>query len=258
MHPKKQLPSGDTLNTRERILNSAEVLFAEHGFERASLRALTTAARVNLAAVHYHFGSKAALMGSVFERRLAPLNAERLGELDALEIAARGQPLTPAGIIEAFFGPVLRMSMDRGSGSGGHRFIRLLGRAHAESRPAIRDLLESAYVEVVDRFGTALRRALPQVPEKELAWRMHFMLGAMSYVIAGSDAVQLIASYEVRKSEHPESVMKRIAPFLVAGLTAPLPDAGAAKTRRIEPQIRSRSGPGNARSAERRIERKAA
>ena len=56
MHPKKQLPSGDSLNTRERILNSAEVLFAEHGFERASLRALTTAAQVNLAAVHYHFG----------------------------------------------------------------------------------------------------------------------------------------------------------------------------------------------------------
>ncbi len=256
MHPKKQLPSGDSLNTRERILNSAEVLFAEHGFERASLRALTTAAQVNLAAVHYHFGSKAALISAVFERRLAPLNAERLGELDALEKAARGRPLTPAGIIEAFFGPVLRMSMDQGS--GGHRFIRLLGRAHAESRPAIRELLESAYVEVVERFRAALYRALPQMPEKELAWRMHFMLGAMSYVIAGTDAVQLIASYEVRKSEHPESVMKRIVPFLVAGLTAPLPDAGAAKTRRIEPHIRSRGEPRSARGAERRIERKAA
>ena len=256
MHPKKYPPSGDSLNTRERILNSAEVLFAEHGFERASLRALTAAAQVNLAAVHYHFGSKAALIRAIFERRLAPLNAERLGELDALEDAARGRPLTPAGIIEAFFGPVLRMSMNLES--GGHRFIRLLGRAHAESRPVIRELLESAYVEVVERFRAALYRALPQMPEKELAWRMHFMLGAMSYVIAGTDAVQLIASYEVRKSEHPESVMKRIVPFLVAGLTAPLPDAGTAKTRRIEPQIRTRGEPRSARGAERRIERKAA
>ncbi len=241
--------------TRERILDAAEDLFAEHGFEGTSLRALTAQARVNLAAVHYHFGSKEALIRAVFERRLMPLNAARLGELEALEHEAGRQPLPPARIIEAFFGPVLRMSMDRqpsllsataGSEKGdGQRFIRLLGRAYTESRQVPRQLLEIQYAEVVERFKAALVHALPQIPEKELAWRLHFTLGAMSHAIAGSDAVQLIASYEVRETENPDSVMRRIVPFLVAGLTAPLPESAASINHGGERQADWPTAPGD-------------
>lgn len=254
MTAAKLPPPRKLTDTRDRILNAAEALFAEHGFERASMRLLTAEANVNLAAVNYHFGSKEGLIRAVFERRLAPLNAERLAALDALELDAANRTPDPARIIEAFFGPVLRMSMEQPAteargrsrqaapASGGHRFIRLLGRAHTESRPAIRELLEGQYVEVVARFKAALVRALPQLPEKELAWRMHFMLGTMSYVIAGSDAAQLTVSYEVRRSERPESVMKRIVPFLVAGLTAPVPEAS-------RQDMRSHSSPAERKAA---------
>lgn len=218
----------DSLQTRERILNAAEALFAESGFERSSMRKLTAAAGVNLAAINYHFGSKNALIKAVFERRLVPLNTERVKALDALERVASGRPLSPAQLIEAFFGPMLRMSLNRADGSSapvGHRFIRLLGRAHTESFPVVREILEDQYGRVVERFKAAFFRAMPRIPERELAWRLHFMLGTMSYVIAGPDAVQLLASYEVRQPETADSVMKRIIPFLVAGLSAPLPAA---------------------------------
>ena len=71
--------------TRYRILDTAESLFAEQGFSATSLRNITTAAGVNLAAVNYHFRSKEGLIEAVFARRVAPLNAERLELLTAAE-----------------------------------------------------------------------------------------------------------------------------------------------------------------------------
>ena len=85
--------------TKERILDSAERLFAEQGFAGASMRAITTAAGANLAAVNYHFGSKESLIDAVFARRLQPINRERLEWLDRLESA--GNPSLHAHIIRA-------------------------------------------------------------------------------------------------------------------------------------------------------------
>ena len=71
--------------TKDRILDAAEALFMEHGFEATSLRSITAAAAVNLAAVNYHFGSKEELFQAVLTRRLDPMNQERLDLLTALE-----------------------------------------------------------------------------------------------------------------------------------------------------------------------------
>ncbi len=188
--------------TRERILNAAEALFVEQGFEATSLRQITAKAGANLAAVNYHFGTKEALVREVFDRRLRVINAERLAGLDAAEAQAHGRPLAPEKLIEAF--------------------LRLLGRAYTEPTEAVRKLLAEEYVEVLERFKRALLRALPELPEKELVWRVHFALGAMSYAIAGADSVQLIASYEVRDTDNIESITQRIVPFIVAGLSAPV------------------------------------
>src|SRR5207253_96136 len=67
--------------TQEKILDAAEALFMEHGFEATSLRQITAAAGVNLAAVNYHFGSKEELFQAVLTRRLDPMNQERVALL---------------------------------------------------------------------------------------------------------------------------------------------------------------------------------
>ena len=79
------IDKGVPVATKDRILDAAESLFMEHGFEATSLRSITAAADVNLAAVNYHFGSKEELFQAVLTRRLDPMNQERLDLLTALE-----------------------------------------------------------------------------------------------------------------------------------------------------------------------------
>jgi len=207
------------IDTRERILRAAEALFVEQGFAGTSLRTITARAKVNLAAVNYHFGSKEDLIRDVFQRHLGPLNAARIACLDRMEAQAQGQPLAVERIVEAIVAPVLQVSRD--PLKGGARFLKLLGRALSEQTDALRGLLPEHYREVVSRFRAALVRALPHVPEAEIVWRMHFMFGAMSYALAGNDALRLIATCTVEDADDAERIIRRLVPFLTSGLQAP-------------------------------------
>jgi len=209
--------------TRTRILDAAEELFMQHGFEGTSMRLLTAKAAVNLAAVNYHFGSKDALIEALFRRRLDPMNAARLAALEKLETDSAGRPLAAEGIIRAFVGESLRMIED--NRSGGRNFIRLLGRTYTEPAKSIRALIGQMYAPTIERYKTALERALPQMPREELVWRMHFMFGTLSYTLAATDAVQLIAGAKPEDRHDARLLEDRLTAFLAAGLAAPLKTA---------------------------------
>jgi AcrR family transcriptional regulator len=199
--------------TRTRILDAAEELFMQHGFEGTSMRHLTSRAGVNLAAVNYHFGSKHALIEAVFRRRLDPMNAERIAALERLEEA------TPENIIRAFVVPSLSLVADA---KGGRNFIRLLGRTYSEPAKEIRALIGQMYAPAMERYKSALKRALPQMPEDELVWRMHFMFGTLAYTLAATDTVQLIAGCKPEDRYDAALLEERLTAFLAAGLLAPL------------------------------------
>ncbi|MFV0371062.1 MAG: TetR/AcrR family transcriptional regulator [Azonexus sp.] len=213
-----------TSDTRARILDVAERLFMAHGYDGTSMRQITGEAGVNLAAVNYHFGSKEALIQEVFRRRLDWLNEERMRTLDALEAAAGDQPVKPSQIVDAFFGTMIRMADDEER--GGVTFLRLFGRTLTEPSNFIRAFLAHEYKTVMERYKKALFRALPDVPKAEIVWRFHFMLGATSYAIAGTDALRLVTDWGV-EAEDSEDRLDRLLPrlisFLIGGLRAPLP-----------------------------------
>jgi len=237
------VPERPASATQDRILDAAEALFMEHGFEATSLRAITAAASVNLAAVNYHFGSKEELFEAVLRRRLDPMNQRRVALLDQLERDAGGAAPECERILAALFLPALELARDRRV--GGANFLRLLGRAYADPAPFIRKFLSAQYATMIARFKAAFGRALPHLPTKELSWRLHFIMGALSYTLAGTDALKLIAELNPRETTNDAVLLERLAPFLLAGLKAPLPDLDevAGGTERARPRA-SRRGTG--------------
>jgi AcrR family transcriptional regulator len=215
--------------TKARILDAAERLFSEHGFAGTSVRAITAEADANLAAVHYHFGSKDAVIRAVFARRLEPLNEERLELLDAAEAKAGGRPVPLRTILEAFIGPVLRLRRD--PARGGARFMCLMGRTFTESGDLILSIFREQFGPVAKRFTAALHKTLPELPPEELFWRMHFMIGAMAHTMADTFRLKMLSRGACDASD-TEAVLARLVAFAAAGMQAPLPVSGGKRRKR--------------------------
>ncbi len=217
-------------DTKQRILDAAERLFMERGFSATSLREITAVAKVNLAAVNYHFGSKETLIEAVLTRRLQPLNELRVAELAQAEMAAGNKRPAVATILSVFIGAAFKLDAD--PAAGGSVFLRLLGRAFTEPSEQVRNILQRQYTAVSENYKRAFMRALPDLPEEELVWRMQFLFGAISYTMAGTNVMQLVASCELAGADDRDAVTRRLVEFLAAGLKAPVPRIAASAQKR--------------------------
>ncbi|MCR6701022.1 MAG: TetR family transcriptional regulator [Dokdonella sp.] len=199
-------------STRQRILGAAEELFARHGFAGASLRQVTASAKVNLAAVNYHFGSKENLIEEVFRRRLDELNARRT------ELLAQCRDRADLGledVLDAFVRPALELSL---SDAGGAAFVRVLARAYAEHDERLRRFLSDNYGHVLKEFAAVFARLLPQLDKEELYWRLDIVSGALTYAMA--DFGVLKRRSDVSEQEHRERTASHLIRFAAAGLRA--------------------------------------
>src|ERR1043166_5871346 len=172
-------------NTRSRILNVAEELFGEQGLDRVSIRDITRTARVNLAAINYHFGSKEELIAAVFERRVVPVNETRLAALDRVEKSAGKRVPKLEAILEAFIRPAVQSSLKASKGETA--FSKLFGRCLSEPSPELESLLKKQFEPLVERMQAALMRALPKVSRSEIFWRMKFTFGALHHWLLTKD-----------------------------------------------------------------------
>ena len=204
--------------TKERLLDSAEHLFSRQGFSATSVRQITAAARVNLAALNYHFGSKERLISAVFARRLGPLNEERIGLLEHCCRESEGGIPSLEGSVRALVGPALRLSRD--PARGGEQFMLLMGRAFSEPGHGVDELVLRQFEGLARRFFPVFRHHLEDLTEEAFYWRIHFMIGAMAYTMAAPERLHLISG-GLCSFEDPEVVVDRLVAFLVAGLRAP-------------------------------------
>jgi AcrR family transcriptional regulator len=221
--------------TKERILDAAEKLFAERGFDATSLRAITAEAGANLAAVNYHFTSKEALLHSLFARRLGALNRQRLDLLDALEAQAAGAPVPLEQLVRALIEPVLRLG---GSPeNGGRGFGMLLGRMYSAPGGFPRTLFAQDLEGFSGRFRAAFQRSLPHLGTEELTWRVFFAIGAMAHTLAAADLLRLISNNLCDPADADRAVENLIL-FVVAAMQAP-PARRGRIARRTRPAARA-------------------
>lgn len=201
--------------TKTRILDVAEELFGEQGLDRVSIRDITEAATVNLAAVNYHFGGKFELIAEVFQRRLRPVNEARLVALDLVEKKSASKALKVEAILEAFIQPAIDCC--QGDEKGSKAFAKLFGRCLAETNPEIEDLLRRQFEPLVERFEKALIRALPHLSRADVFWRLKFTFGALHHWMLTKD--KFIPAWAV-KTDLDQQSGKLIA-FAAAGFQAP-------------------------------------
>jgi AcrR family transcriptional regulator len=204
--------------TTERILDAAERLFAEHGFEGTSIRDIVDAAKVNLAAVHYHFRSKEALLEAVLTRRISIVNDARLQRLEAAEAAAAPRSPSVQEVLRAFIVPVIEFAQRDESGA---TFVQLMSRMFTEPGFSLTNFLGRKFGETIGRFSNALVRSLPDIPREIVCWRAFFAIGAMHHLLCSSNKVDLLDK-GLRKGTTDAELTEYLVQFAVAGMSAPV------------------------------------
>jgi AcrR family transcriptional regulator len=195
-----------TPDTKTRILDAAERLFAARGYAATSLRHVIAEAQVNLAAVHYHFGSKEELLSAVVRRKIGPVNDERLRMLDAAERRARPRL---DDVLRAFFEPAFRALADD------PEIAHLMGRLYGAG-DLLPKLMGRNFGVTIGRFRQTLARALPRLAADELAWRVHFAIGAMAHTLRVSPAALGAGPHR-----DPPTACAHLVRFVGAALRAP-------------------------------------
>ena len=207
MKKKSTAQPTDVRETTERLLDAAERLFGERGYDGVGMRALTEEAKVNLGAATYYYGSKKALYVETFMRRFRPPNAERLRLLREAEAKAKGKSLTVEKIVDCMVRPPFLQGLKH------PHFHALLARSLFMPPPFLLAAIHRELEPNVEVFIAALRRSLPNVPEDLIRLRTMFSMGALLMF-----SVQMGKMRPSRNPKFDESVLKELVRFMSAGL----------------------------------------
>ncbi len=221
--PAPLLRGRDSAATKERLLDAAERLFAEHGFKGTSVRAVTRAAGVSVSAANYHFGSKEALLHATLNRVIEPVNQARLARLDGLEAQAADGAVPLEAILDAFLRPAIE---GRAQPAGTARFRQVAALLYSDPPELAAALRRDYFGPLLARFLRALRRSLPDRDPGELAIAFEFTVALMVHVISGQldNSGLLLHEVGIDLGEEgglgDEEILQRMIRYAGAGLRA--------------------------------------
>ncbi len=204
--------------TRERLLNSAEKLFASRGYEGTSTRAIVAASGDTIGSVNYHFGSKEKLFHEVVRRRFDIIANSRRARYRDAEAKAGTRGATLEAVVDAIVTPYLERALcgDKGWASYTHLMGQLL------LSPKIYHMAEEGFADsFADEFMGWLSRALPGADSGDIAFSYEFMIGCMIESCMESRLDRVFMFTNGRWSANDFSaVAPRLVAFITAGIAA--------------------------------------
>jgi len=210
--------SGIQADTKQRILDAAEYLFARNGYRGTSLREITGRAKVNLAAVNYHFGSKKTLVEEVIKRRLLPLNSIRKKRLEEVRDAAdrKGKQPDIKAVLSAFIEPTLKF---KESNPGAEHFFTFIGRSFTDPDNTVRDVFVRYIKPLFSLLYETACQSLPDHGSDIIFWRLHFTLGSLFHTmhICGNIKTEFMNN---QNEMDADSLIDLIVPYVTAGMKA--------------------------------------
>jgi AcrR family transcriptional regulator len=207
MRAKIQSKSAEDQATVTRLLDTAERLFGELGYDGVGMRMLADEAKVNLGAATYHYGSKEALYIETFMRGFRPVNAERQRLLRDAETQAGGKPVPVEKIVEFMVRPPFESGLEHPA------FHKFLARNLLMPPPFIHAAIEKELAPSIEVFIAALKRALPDIPEDLLHLRSMFAMGALLMFSIHASEMPGMKSAKSR-----EAVLCEMIGYVTAGL----------------------------------------
>ena len=203
-------------SVRDRILDTAQALFAEHGYSAASTRAIAQAAGVNLAQLHYHYGAKRDLFKAAYMRGAVQVTEARTQGLAAARARHGDAPIPLEALVRSFVTPF----MLNGQTPEGRATMRMHARLHTEPDDISKEVLSTVYDETTLAYAAEFQRVLPGLTHETLCWRLYFMMGAYRYTLLRTGRLEAMSGGACDSGDFERAVAE-IVPFLCAGLAAP-------------------------------------
>lgn len=201
--------------SRAAIMNAAEELFAAHGRDGVTVKAIALKAGLDPALVRYYFGDRDAVFIEMFERRAGVLNEERNAAMDRYEAECDGQ-YTIRGVLTVFLRPMFDAGFNRGK--GWRNFAEIAAVVNA-SRAGHASIMSEHFDAIVGRFIGYLRLLAPDVPEAALFWFFNHLTGALTYAAAQTGRIDHLSGGIVR-SDQMELALSTMVSIFEAGFEA--------------------------------------
>ncbi|MEA1085168.1 TetR/AcrR family transcriptional regulator [Sphingomonas sp. CD22] len=188
--------------TIEVILDEAETLFAYHGRDGVTIKAIASAAGVTPALINYYFDGLENIFEAVWSRRASVLNPIRIRVLNEYEATNAGK-LEAAGAIDAFLRPIFDHVFTLGDGWS--NFMSLIGMTNT-TRFCGAFYMDKHFDDVVQRFLEIMRR-IGNVPDDELFWFTHHLLGSLTFSMAQTGRIDRISKGKCSSADY-ENVLR--------------------------------------------------